>query len=232
MAKCFARKVCRMLPVLLLILAISLPAEAGMRRSRLEDRVEASIGWRGGRTITFVSSNSGFGWSPDNALDLGLSNGFEFTASYRPAQYLHVGFVYTNYAGSNGGGQQYRGSVSRSQLGFSGFMATPWTRLSKTSQYFHYRGKIGVILDATGLKVDALSDQQKRISVGRLRENRIFASVEAGIKCFGVEETGMLFFRLSYVRSIYSFRPSGGSQAYDFGSGSHDHLFFDIGISI
>ncbi len=232
MAKCFAQKTCWMLLVLLMMLAISPSAEAGMRKTYLENRVVVSIGLRGGKTIMFVAPNSGNQSQPENALDIGLSDGFEFMASYRWIKYLNAGLVYTNYASQNGAGQQYHGLVSRSQLGFSGFIATPWTKLSKSSSYLHYRANIGMILDVTGLKVDALSSQQKRITVGRLRENRIFFSGEVGIKCFGTEGTGMLFVRLSYVRSIYSFHPTGGSQTYDFVSDSNNSITLAVGISI
>jgi len=106
-----------------------------------------------------------------------------------------------------------------------GIIATPWSGLSLRSLRLHYRGKMGIILDATGFKVEMAEH-------GRLKENRIFASFEVGVKCLGTNRTGMLYERISYVRSIYSFHSSGDSPDLGFDSDSVDRIFLDIGILI
>jgi|GEM_PF-5417133 len=106
-----------------------------------------------------------------------------------------------------------------------GFLATPWARPRQMTSLY-YRGKIGVVLDVTGTNV---GQDATGTSIGRLRENRIFASGEFGIKAFGDEGTGVLFLRLSYVRSIYAF--SNGSN-FGCKPGGLDHIAFDIGIAI
>jgi len=212
----------------------AVPAQAGWfsksrggGKSRLENKVDASIGWRGDRNISLATTNLQSG----DYLQVGLSGGFEFTASYRPARYLHLGVIYTNYAQASDFDEPGGGSISRSQFGFTGYIATPWTRIQNYQNLF-YRVKIGGALDATGLKVDVLSDTTRAMSLGRVREHRFYMSVESGLRCFGEEGTGMFFLRLSYARSIYGFSPSGSMRQYEFDSGGNNHLYLDFGITI
>lgn len=189
----------------------------------MENKVESSIGLRGSRSLVFSNADNG-------TMNYKLTNGFEFTASFRPWAYLYAGIVYTNYANTNNGLNSF-GHISQSQFGFNAFLATPWTRFQYRNKQLYYRAKIGGVLDATGLEVSRVENSQVNYSFGRLRENRFFASTEFGIKCFGAEGTGMLYLRLSYFRSIYSFS-GDSSDLLDFTSGSNDHIVFDIGISL
>lgn len=212
-----------MLIILLLSITSFSSVQAELRKNYMENRVEASIGWRGGRDLTFSNNNSGI-------MNFNLSNGFEFTASYRPWTYLYSGIVYTNYANFNNEVDNY-GNISQSQLGLCAFLATPWTQLSSKNNNFYYRAKIGGVLDATGLKVKSSDVDVANYITGRLREHRFFTSAEIGIKCFGSEGTGILYVRLSYYRSIYNFSSDNPNQL-DFISGNNDHIVFDIGLSI
>jgi len=217
-----------MLMVMLVIFLVSITgfssAQAGIRKNYLENRLQASIGWRGNRTMTMVDANSHY-------FNLGVSGGFEFMATYKPAEYVHCGFVLTNYAKSSPDNRLSGYDLSQTQFGLTAIIASPWTQLTSKSKRWHYRGKIGGILDATGFKVSPFGPQSQGTELGRIHEHRIFASFEVGIKCFGTEGSGILFGRITYARSLYGYG-AGGSSIYDFDSGSNNHIYFDLGLSI
>lgn len=195
------------------------------RKAHQESKVEASIGFRGGRDLTFNDVTS-------ERMNFSLSNGFEVMGCYRPLNYVFFGGVLTNYANSNSGVDN-PGSISQTQLGLIGFIATPWAQLSthKKKRSFHYRAKIGGVLDASGLEVKGMDNSQNYFTLGRLREHRFFVSTELGAKIFDSSGTAMFFLRLSYMRSIYSFSGNNISML-EFESGNNDRIVFDIGISL
>ncbi|MDP2685195.1 MAG: hypothetical protein Q8P20_09250 [bacterium] len=223
------------LVALVAVFTLSLTSIASAQRGRnahQDNKIEASIGWRGDRDLGFIHLSS----SESDNVDFTLSGGFEFMAFYRPWTYLHTGMIYTNYANGGLSNQEDMSyNISQSQFGLSGFLATPWTQVSQNKQYqqIFYRVKIGGVLDATGLKVSGTENENFRSnrSLGRLREHRFFASTEVGIKCFGDEGMGIFFLRMSYMRSVYSFS-GNGSSLLEFDSGNNDRITFDIGLSL
>jgi len=211
--------------VLLVILMTNIAsAQWSKRKAHKASKIEASIGFRGGRDLSFKDAMFG-------RINLNLSNGFEFMGCYRPFDYLYTGIVLTNYAGASSA-EDNSITISQTQFGLVGFLATPWSQLpsEKKKRLFYYRAKLGGILDATGLKITGMENMDD-FALGRLREHRFFVSTEVGIKSFDTNGTAMFFLRLSYMRSIYSWSRNN-SSTLNFDSGDNDRITFDIGISL
>ena len=117
------------------------------------------------------------------------------------------------------------------------FFASSWERAPRYSEVLRYRGVVGFNGDLTGRKMMVENgcleeDPYTEMKIGRLREHRIFVSVQVGLQPSKQERSSVIFVSLTYHYSIYSFSPEGEGSKTALGDNNAHGLYFSVGLSL